>query len=462
MINSPLRTSKQPKLRFSCDGCGSAKLKCDRGQPKCGRCVSLGITCVYGVSRKMGKPPRERLQIPTIPGVTQTAGKHKERRSEDNSYSRRTGGSISDFMLSRSGSSSSVHDVHSAWGAVDNYSNDAVVDVSVLDALHNDRLEPPLANFSFPSLDAGRWPFTHNIRDDISSTNLETEFVPALGWPETEGSPASTAQTTVLQAVVDDRGCLNTPLMPHDNAKHHDCSREAYDILGTLSFLNLSKADSAAISGPGATARTANRVPLDLILQVNREASERLGCLLSCSCANYPHLAFLHASIISRVLLWYYQEAAGCLKSSSWGPTSHTAAQAGTSPSSSILGSLCRSPPSWSSAAASAANTNPDGSSRPLRTQATSPVVPLTQMTMGCFNIDDQRVQTALRFQLLLGEMKRIGGLIDVFTSRSSGGIDGSTSGNIDTLYKSLGSWLGGEHSSIVEMIRFRLREVSI
>jgi hypothetical protein len=55
-----LPTSKSPKLRASCEGCGTAKVRCDRGQPKCSRCVALGLTCVYGISRKFGKPPRKR------------------------------------------------------------------------------------------------------------------------------------------------------------------------------------------------------------------------------------------------------------------------------------------------------------------------------------------------------------------------------------------------------------------
>ncbi|KAH8698983.1 hypothetical protein BGW36DRAFT_426662 [Talaromyces proteolyticus] len=51
------------KLRSSCDSCGQAKVKCDRSQPACARCVSQGVNCVYGVSRKAGKPPRKRPAI---------------------------------------------------------------------------------------------------------------------------------------------------------------------------------------------------------------------------------------------------------------------------------------------------------------------------------------------------------------------------------------------------------------
>ncbi|KAH8658908.1 hypothetical protein BGZ61DRAFT_370963, partial [Ilyonectria robusta] len=61
MAANPPKRLGQPKLRTSCDQCGAAKVKYDRGQPECGRCVSHGRACVYGVSRKMGKRPRVKL-----------------------------------------------------------------------------------------------------------------------------------------------------------------------------------------------------------------------------------------------------------------------------------------------------------------------------------------------------------------------------------------------------------------
>ncbi|KAI8716719.1 hypothetical protein NCS52_00966200 [Fusarium sp. LHS14.1] len=54
----------QPKFRSSCDACGQAKIKCDRVRPACSRCIAQGLDCVYGVSRKAGKPPRRRLASP--------------------------------------------------------------------------------------------------------------------------------------------------------------------------------------------------------------------------------------------------------------------------------------------------------------------------------------------------------------------------------------------------------------
>ncbi|KAI0110249.1 hypothetical protein F4814DRAFT_461373 [Daldinia grandis] len=396
-------------------------------------------------------------------GGPRTTGDHhssgKGGGSDDSSYGRRAGSSISDTILPRTRSSSSINDIHSTWGAVEEYSNNAMTSVNVLDEFHSDQLKPPPTNFS--SLDTNEWVLTNIIGDEHLSTNIETEPFSTLGWPELESSPASTGQTTGAHTPADDRIYLpDSPFMHHDDSKHHDCSREAHEIMNSLSSLNINKSHPRTTPPPGTTATSINYVPLDFILHLNREATERLGCLLNCSCSNYSHLAFLYASIIGRILLWYSREA-GCSKTSSLSPIPNTAMRHGMSPCSSA-GSMCRSPPSWLSAGTSTANTSVSGPSTPSGRRNTATDLAPTQMTMGCFNIDDQLVQAALRIQLLLGEMKRVGYLIDVFASRSSNCIDESTSGNIDDLYKSLGSWLGKEHLKIVEAMRVRLRDISI
>ncbi|KAL9065194.1 MAG: hypothetical protein Q9161_008393 [Pseudevernia consocians] len=52
----------QRKLRASCDGCYSAKLKCTKQRPTCPRCVSLGLVCRYSPSQRTGKPRRRNPQ----------------------------------------------------------------------------------------------------------------------------------------------------------------------------------------------------------------------------------------------------------------------------------------------------------------------------------------------------------------------------------------------------------------
>ncbi|KAB8207675.1 Zn2-Cys6 binuclear cluster domain protein [Aspergillus parasiticus SU-1] len=49
------RSGKPVKLRASCDFCAMSKVKCDRGQPQCVRCIKSGIDCNYSESRRIGK-----------------------------------------------------------------------------------------------------------------------------------------------------------------------------------------------------------------------------------------------------------------------------------------------------------------------------------------------------------------------------------------------------------------------
>ena len=50
------RPSKPWKLRQTCDLCSEAKVKCDKGNPVCGRCDRLSYECVYSPARRFGRP----------------------------------------------------------------------------------------------------------------------------------------------------------------------------------------------------------------------------------------------------------------------------------------------------------------------------------------------------------------------------------------------------------------------
>ena len=70
---------KVAKLRASCDGCNESKVRCSQTKPQCGRCMRLGITCKYGLSRRSHKTaPRIGASQPaseSIPGdLSDTTG----------------------------------------------------------------------------------------------------------------------------------------------------------------------------------------------------------------------------------------------------------------------------------------------------------------------------------------------------------------------------------------------------
>lgn len=390
--------------------------------------------------------------MPEAPNVSHTPNEHtnnaNKERSQDNSGSNATGGSVGGGTVLNAGPFQSINNVPSDWSAVDGYTNSFMTNVDAPNTFHSD--------LNFTSLEFG---------DEILST---------LASPDLERYPTPAAQTKASQTQVDERVHFDSTLKSPAGRKSHDCSREAYDILGSLSFLTLNKAHSMSQSSLGSTSMTssdANQVPLDHVLCLNREASERLGRLLNCSCARSPHLALLYASIISRVLIWY-QQAAGYAHKVSCNSTAMTVDTAphyvSLNGSSTVSSPRSRSESgggssTWSSTTASTFSTG-GSTSTPTSTRSTELAVTPATMAIGTFNVDDLRVQTALKIQVLSSEMARAGRLIDQFTAHISSGqylTDEYSFGGADNLYQGLDSWLRSENSRIANMMKSKLRELN-
>ncbi|KAJ5732326.1 hypothetical protein N7493_003807 [Penicillium malachiteum] len=60
---------KPTKLKASCDFCALSKLKCDRGQPQCRRCVKSGIMCHYSETRQLYAASHAHTTSPTMQGT---------------------------------------------------------------------------------------------------------------------------------------------------------------------------------------------------------------------------------------------------------------------------------------------------------------------------------------------------------------------------------------------------------
>lgn len=414
---------QQPKLRTSCDACGAAKVKCDRAQPECERCVSHNIPCVYGVSRKMGKPPRERLRQSPEQTSNGPDGLGENKRSKGS-------GDSGDTSISTSSSLAAGH-VPLAW---DHVNDSSMVNLDPWPSLpepHN--FDFGVGDFTFPDTSTSNTSRTNNVdfgplATPFSATGMDTH--PSIEPPAPQLAPSHSRSdsshpdaVSLSDVTMADNGCCNCPIQANEIFTSLYCLN-----LGTSSFAP-SMATSSASSGS-----SLDRVPLDHVLRLNRDASERLGCLIECPCADSPHLALLYASIISRVLVWY-QQAAGCGGQSSSSRTSSTPSTAASSGTS-----------SWS------------------LTPSTGLSVTPAKMAVGNFDVDDLRIESALKMQLLAGEMKRAGRLVDKFTSHYSSGhglTEESFLGGADSLYSKLDSWLRREHVRIDDMIRSRLRELN-
>lgn len=372
--NHPTTTSSHvptPKVRSSCDACGNTKVKCDRLRPECGRCATLSLTCVYGLSQKCGKPSRKR------PG--ENLGKPAQKRN----YSPR------------------------------------VITTNNISAIN-----PRIVN------EPGEFETSNNIQFSSGSNyqnQITSGFYPSLpfeDWLQFEsfGGGFEISPTSGL----DPAGILGKNTT---NTETHNCARESYEIFRDL-----------ICPGPSLHAPESNSVPvsarLDEVLHFNRDAMKRLTRVLKCPCAKSGHRAMVHASIVSRILIWY-QQAAGWTGSSSWGPRPSSMANPSASSSSSP-------PPSDT------------GESSPSSlVKATGFAVEHVPVSIGTFSIEDENMQAVFRNQLVLCELKKTTELIDMFTSQDLG--ESSAAGCVSGLYASLAIWLRSEHSRTVKILKFRL-----
>ncbi|KAI8950857.1 hypothetical protein F4801DRAFT_314446 [Xylaria longipes] len=349
---------RSPKLRSSCDACGSSKVRCDRTQPQCARCRSSGITCVYGVSRKFGKPPRKKPAINRIDSALQSAEIHEI--------------GIPNLDIT-----------HLNFSDLVGHENDISFSPNPSTSVASHQNNIDLASALFTPLPLEQW-----LQSDVFPFGLDTELSEYNNHSRNNCTTSTVPEPTTTARA--------TPA--------HDCQSDAYEILRGLSLRNGSYIHSNRQSDtPSAQ--------LDRVLHSNREAIHQLTCLLKCPCSRSPHLAMLYGSIISRIIIWY-QQAAGCRKSNAWRPSSTISPDATPSTAST----------SSSSSAPQVTSVTPVASSNvPTISQVTGFVVSPMPMTMGVLNIDDQGVQAILRGHLVLSELKRVAALIDVFASQGSG-----------------------------------------
>jgi len=409
------RRALAPKLRSSCDSCGDAKVKCDRGRPGCRRCTSLGLVCVYGISRKSGKPPRRR---PT----ERSSG--TRRSPETTAPPPATGREHDVGNVSRAvAGTQSPHNQHTEhghrFGSLIPVPRVAPMPIPDLDAgLGENRQgsEPGSVFFGMPMLALDEWPRMDDFEAEI-------------------GMPAFTSD---LDMERQPPGHLDATGTDASGNKSHSCARESYEIFRDLicpgPSLHAPEADQDTVS-----------TQLDHVLHFNSTAIDRLGRILGCPCSKSGHRVMVHASIFSRILIWY-QQAAGWTGCASWGS---------------------RRPPSPADDRSSASSSPSDvragemSSSSPVSTlaQSTGFAVEEVPLWFGTFSVEDQNMQALFRNQLVLSELKKMSGLIDMFSAQTTG--ESHSAIGLAGLYLHVGDWLRDEHSRTVKILKSRLNALN-
>lgn len=426
---------KPQKLRLSCDACAGAKVRCGKERPRCERCNTNDLNCVYGPSMKHGKPEKKRKHSdlnssPTSLPSASTPNSHGQFTSPvDKNYYNDLHQSYSE-LLQNIGGSNNLGTY--PW----NSNNKNTMPANIYTAPPPEPSFPPLCDPIWPGSIASAHHGTESLSPtklDLNSTlgPLDTpnpmisnmDFAHQYINPESLNPISSPSSSTSLTGLGGHESFSHTQ---HNGIGAHDCYMIATSTLATLHFRSRSFLGDGSDSLSSLYSHSPSMLPtpaptiqtLDDVLRSNQEAISSVFRLLKCSCAEDPHMAMLYASIIGKVLYWH-QVAAGTKNSSSRSiPTSEGL----PSPADSSAGLSSGNSPCSSAA--------PFISSEPIKIGTYTP---------------DEEDQEPIRRLFLLSNLKKTGRLIEAFASVGEG-VDAGTS----NLYASLASWLNSELSRTI------------
>lgn len=301
------KTSKPHRIQFrtSCDSCAASKVRCTKEQHGCSRCLRNGLKCVYGRSRRKGKPPSKKAALPN-PGVHPASSR---------------------VPVSPSPPAPPVP-VSESWAPGPNHHQPNYnYSCSWYRASNPTEWERRTGNILTPSL-------TPTLTPDAGIPHLPT---PEFGWPNMIGSdsmvtdgenPASFAESGEMNK--DHESGYERDEMRNDPDDHHEpCIAVACRTLSSLyQFVQSDCVNRHAINDnqfrdmlkpPTPEESPAN----DIVFCTTRSATETVSRVLNCtgkSCAQDHSLLLVIGSILLKILTWYealYQSEIGELVPSS-------------------------------------------------------------------------------------------------------------------------------------------------
>ncbi|PSN67183.1 hypothetical protein BS50DRAFT_573924 [Corynespora cassiicola Philippines] len=437
--SKPSTPERKPKLRASCDACAASKVKCSKEHPICARCSANGSQCIYGVSRKHGKPGRTRKRNPDgTPFIKASKQRPSPDGSEFGKFRVRAEPLIPEQPVLPLNDFSEIDTMSSwsstpSWPATPEFEFEMTPEPLFLDQpgfpfmedilmtnaqpmdpmmSHGPTIEPEHLTFRDPfakkesvQLDL---PDIQALKDfiggelvnplDYTFDDMNAEPFLSDASTTTSSNPQSPSSAPYINPL---RVSISIPTS-------HCCYTLAYSTLESLSL------NPPITQGPGANIELKS---LDSVLSITKTAVQNVLKLLSCPCSSDPHLAMLYSSIASKVLTWY-QIAAGVNPASP--PTPTTAA-------------LSTGVPSPSSSAYSSPLSTPSSTTSTFNIQ-------IQPLKIGLFEFDAAD-QEALRRQVVLRELKKCSTLVEALANWKSD----STAEQAEFLYDVLGAWLKSE-----------------
>ncbi|CRL24893.1 Aflatoxin biosynthesis regulatory protein [Penicillium camemberti] len=374
------KPSKPQRLAFrsSCDPCAASKVRCTKEQLGCSRCVQNGLKCVYGRSRRKGKPPSNK-----------TAPIHAP---VHHPYSR--------APVSPPAPPAPPIPAQPSWTPGPNHHQPNYNHSCSWYRASNPTEWERRRNTLTPSL-------TPSLTPGAGISHLST---PEFGWPSMLGSDPMVTDSHSLGSLPEMRGMDDengggqegdeVQHNPEDD-QHESCIAVACRTLSSLyQFVQSdcvnghstnSNQSRSMLKPPTPEVSPAN----DIVFCTTRFATETVSRLLNCtarSCAGDPSILLVLGSILLRILTWYealYQSEIGELGLSAT-PSPSGREDVGLDGShSSVTHSIGLSQPSESM-------------------EESIYTVPLTiPLTIGTFNLS-LATETKMKAQLLLCEVQTL------------------------------------------------------
>lgn len=272
---------RKKQLKASCDFCSLSKLKCDRGQPGCQRCINNGVECHYSEARRVGRARR-----------TYNASTHSERnialpsQGSSNSASSAIGnGNVTADVAVRPPEDSYMFDFDISAPFDSQYAYDQTIDLSDDRSLETYLATPVSTHIACPgvTMDA---PGPMTFGD--------------LGGPEASGNNRQSVDYGATSQCAEGR-----PVSGHVQSQEsfgviHQ--RHAEDCMGrAIATIQMLHKPSAACCHKTSTLPENTPQNLGLILDNNHTAIRHATDILNCSCSKDRTIHLLVASILHKL-----------------------------------------------------------------------------------------------------------------------------------------------------------------
>ncbi|KAJ5788561.1 transcriptional regulator family: Fungal Specific TF [Penicillium paradoxum] len=281
----------RPSLRTSCDSCSATKVRCTKEQPTCSRCIKNGLKCIYGRSRRKGKPSSSNVAaLKPLSALPSPASPSQSVKS------RMTG-----YQTHHSNANYSCSWFTSPMFPTTNTANSDIGNV----------LPGDCENRTPQSLTS-----QHSTADEYATSHSPINMGPMECSPPSDGGDFDPPQRMAAHGIHDDSDDETAEEDededPEENNELPDpvedenipCIAIACKTLYSLYHVVPPSGEKGKI--PSSSQR--NALSSDLVFRMTRSATATMSRLLNCTCSGCSHdvsMLMLQSAVLFKILAWY-------------------------------------------------------------------------------------------------------------------------------------------------------------